>query len=59
MTNYKSRNEWASIKTEEEVREQIALRHALMREMVGTLYPSILASECEDLSNLKVVRSAK
>jgi hypothetical protein len=47
-----TREEWGQLTSEEEIREQIAVRTEIQGMMVGQLYPSILEDEIWDLLDL-------
>jgi len=46
---YLPRNRWGELKKIPQIREQIEIRAKLSREMVGSLYPSIITDEVSDL----------
>jgi hypothetical protein len=46
-----ARNEWSKL-DRSQVQNEIEIRRKLILEMVGTLYPAILQTEIEDLTQL-------
>jgi hypothetical protein len=52
MSEYAARTFWVGM-TLKQVEEQIEIRHVLMQQMVGSLYPSILNDEIHDLYLMK------
>ena len=54
------RARWVELFREEDFRRQIALRNDIAGEMVGSLYPRLLAAEIADLSELmKIAKRAR
>lgn len=48
----KRRDEWVVL-SKEDIEKEIAARRVLIGQMVGQLYPSILADEIHDLNELR------
>jgi len=49
-----ARGEWNRLRTTIEIQDQIDLRAKLAHEMVGDLYPSVLATEVVDLLDMRL-----
>jgi len=47
-----ARTEWHQLTSEDEIREQVAVRTEIQSMMVGQLYPSILEDEIWDLLDM-------